>query len=47
VAFLLSCLAEGMALEEIHETYGYFPDEAIPEILHLTAECLESPVPVA
>jgi uncharacterized protein (DUF433 family) len=46
VAFLLNCLAEGMALEEIHQAYGSFPDEAIPEILHLAAELLES-VPVA
>jgi uncharacterized protein (DUF433 family) len=47
VAFLLNCLAEGMALPEIHETYGYFPDEAVPKILHLAAERLESAVPIA
>jgi uncharacterized protein (DUF433 family) len=47
VAFLLNCLAEGMTLDEIHETYGDFPDEAIPEILHLAAELLESPASVA
>ncbi len=46
-AFLLNCLAEGMMLEEIHEAYGSFPDETVPEILHLAAEFLESPVPVA
>lgn len=47
VAFLLSCLAEGMSIEEIHQTYGDFPDEVIPEILHLAAELLESRSPVA
>ena len=47
VAFLLNCLADGMGLEEIHEAYGSFPDEAIPEILHVAAECLESPVSIA
>jgi uncharacterized protein (DUF433 family) len=44
VAFLLNCLAEGMGLEEIHEAYGSFPDQAIPEILHVAAEFLELPV---
>ena len=42
MVFLLNCMAEGMAIEEIHETYGYVPDEAIPEILHLAAERVES-----
>ena len=43
VSFLLRCLAEGMTLDEIHETYGAFPDEAVPEILRLAAESLETP----
>lgn len=47
VAFLLNCLADGMPLEEIHQTYGDFPDGAISEILHLAAELLESPASVA
>jgi uncharacterized protein (DUF433 family) len=47
VAFLLNCLAEGMQLAEIHQTYGEFPDEAIPEILHLASELLEIPASVA
>jgi uncharacterized protein (DUF433 family) len=37
-AFILNCLADGTALEEIHQTYGYFPDEAISEILRLAGE---------
>jgi uncharacterized protein (DUF433 family) len=33
VSLLLSCLAEGMSAEEIEESYGSFPREAIPEVL--------------
>jgi uncharacterized protein (DUF433 family) len=47
VSFLLGCLAEGMSVEEIHATYGTFPEEAIGEILRLAAERLESPVAAA
>ena len=43
VAFLLNCLADGMPIGEIHQTYGYFPAEAIPEILHLAGGSLEFP----
>jgi uncharacterized protein (DUF433 family) len=38
VSFLLGCLAEGMSPEEIAQTYGPFPREAIPEILEVTAK---------
>lgn len=42
VAFLLACLAEGMSAEEIAETYGPFPREAIPEIMKVASELLDS-----
>jgi len=42
VSFLLGCLAEGMTLDEIAETYGPFPREALPEIMKLAAELLDS-----
>jgi uncharacterized protein (DUF433 family) len=42
VSFVLSCLAEGMDAEEIRETYGPFPDEALPEIMKVAAELLDS-----
>jgi uncharacterized protein (DUF433 family) len=35
---VLDCLAEGMSAEEIAQTYGPFPKEAIPEILNVAAE---------
>lgn len=43
VSFILSCLAEGMSLEEIIETYGWFPREALPEIMKVASEVLDSP----
>jgi uncharacterized protein (DUF433 family) len=43
VSFILSCLAEGMSLEEIQETYGSFPHEAIPEIMRVASEVLDAP----
>lgn len=43
VSFILSCLAEGMSVEEIEETYGPFPQEAIPEIMRLASELLDAP----
>jgi uncharacterized protein (DUF433 family) len=43
VAFILSCLAEGMSVEEIEETYGRFPREAIPEIMRVASELLDAP----
>jgi uncharacterized protein (DUF433 family) len=35
VSFVLACLAEGMSAKRIAETYGPFPQEAIPEIMKL------------
>ncbi len=32
-SLILACLAEGMSAEEIEESYGPFPREAIPEVL--------------
>jgi uncharacterized protein (DUF433 family) len=34
VSFVLACLAEGMSAKEIAQTYGPFPQEAIPEIMN-------------
>ena len=45
VSFILSCLAEGMAVEEIEETYGTmvrFPREAIPAIIKVASEVLDA-----
>jgi len=47
VSFLLGCLAEGMTAKEIRATYGYFPEEAIKEVLHLASETLEGPLAAA
>jgi uncharacterized protein (DUF433 family) len=43
VSFILSCLAEGMSVEDIEETYGRFPHEAIPEIMRVASEILDAP----
>ena len=43
VSFILSCLAEGMSLEEIEESYAPFPHEAIPEIMKVASEFLDAP----
>jgi uncharacterized protein (DUF433 family) len=43
VAFILSCLAEGMSPNEIESTYAPFPREALPEILRLASELLDHP----
>jgi uncharacterized protein (DUF433 family) len=42
VSFVLACLAEGMSAEEIAQTYAPFPQEAIPEIMQVAAELLDS-----
>ena len=42
VSFVLSCLAEGMRIEEIEETYGTFPHEAIPEIMKAASELMDA-----
>ena len=43
VSFILSCLSEGMSVEEIEETYGQFPREAIPEVMRVAAEIPDAP----
>lgn len=36
VSLILECLANGMTVEDIKESYdGAFPPEALPEVLHL------------
>jgi uncharacterized protein (DUF433 family) len=42
VSFILSCMSEGMTVEEIEETYGTFPHEAIPEIMKVASEMLDT-----
>ena len=43
VSFILSCMAEGMTVEDVEETYGRFPHEAIPEIMRVASEALDAP----
>ena len=43
VSFILSCLAEGMTAEEIEETYGAFPHEAITDVMRVASEILDVP----
>lgn len=43
VSFILSCLAEKMSVDEIEETYGRFPHEAISEVMRIAAEMLDAP----
>ena len=43
VSFVLSCLAEGMSVEEIEETYGRFPREAMSEVMRVASEILDAP----
>jgi uncharacterized protein (DUF433 family) len=42
VSFVLACLAEGMSAEEIAQTYAPFPQQAIPELMKLASELLDS-----
>jgi len=42
VSFVLACFAEGMSAEEIAQTYGPFPPEAIPETMKVASELLDS-----
>jgi uncharacterized protein (DUF433 family) len=42
VSFVLACLGEGMSAKEIAQTYGPFPPEAIPEIMKVASELLDS-----
>jgi len=41
VSFVLSCLAEGMTVEEIEETYARIPREAMSEVLRVASEVLD------
>ncbi len=43
VSFVLDCLADGMSVDEIAQTYGPFPPAAIPEIMKVASELLDSP----
>ncbi len=43
VSFILSSPAEGMTVEEIEDTYGEFPHEAIPEVMRVAPEILDAP----
>lgn len=43
VAFILSCLADGMSPEEIAPTCAPFPRESLPEIMRLASELLDHP----
>jgi uncharacterized protein (DUF433 family) len=43
VSFILSCMAEGMTVEQIEETYGKLPYEAIPEVMRVASEILDAP----
>ena len=42
-SFIFSCLGAGMTAEEIEETYAPFPHEAIPELMKVASELLETP----
>ncbi len=42
-SLILACLAEGMSAQEIEDSYGPFPHEAIPEALKAASELLDSP----
>ena len=44
VALILECLAAGMTLQDIDESYdGIFPHEALPEVLKVASELLDNP----
>ena len=42
VSFALACFGEGMSAEEIAQTYAPFPQDAIPEIMKVASELLDS-----
>jgi uncharacterized protein (DUF433 family) len=42
VSLVLGCLAEGMSADEITQTYGPLPKEAIPEVMKVASELLDS-----
>ena len=41
-SFVLACLADGMSTQEIGQTYLPFPQEALPEIMKVASELLDS-----
>jgi uncharacterized protein (DUF433 family) len=42
VSFILSCLAEGMSIEEMEETYGRVPHDAVPEVMRVASEIVDA-----
>ena len=42
VSFILACLAEGMSIEQIEDTYDAFPRESVPEMMKVASELLDS-----
>jgi len=43
VSLILECLADGMSIEEINDSFGSaFPSEALPEILKVASELADS-----
>ncbi len=42
VAFILSCLSQGMSVEEISETYVPITSEEVSEVLKFAAEVLDA-----
>ena len=47
VSLILSCLAEGMSVAEIEETYGAFPHEAVPEMMQAASEAIDMSIVAA
>jgi uncharacterized protein (DUF433 family) len=42
LSFVLGCLGEGMSINEIARSYGPFPKQAMPEIMKVASELLDS-----
>ena len=43
VSLILECLASGMTLQDIDESFGHaFPHDALPEVLRVAAELTDS-----
>jgi len=43
ISLILECLAAGMSLEEIDESFGSaFPSEALPEVLKVASELADA-----
>lgn len=43
VSLILECLASGMSMEDIDESFNYaFPREALPEVLKVASELADS-----